>query len=114
MMGEFGGEIGGTGLFDFILGGQQSWGGGLPSFGNDRAPGVDGSEEFVGGFRPEISGREIESGYGVEGDMLFVSGGFDVKFGRGLDASLAFGEQRDCRRSGELRARAEQSRRERR
>src|SRR5271170_3471796 len=94
-MREFSGEIGGSGLFDFILRGQQSRSRGLPSFGNDSAPVVHGSEEFVGGFAPEISGREIKSGDGVQGYVFLVSGGFDVKFGHALDARPTFGQQSD-------------------
>ena len=90
MMSEFGGEIGGAGLFDFILGGQQGWDGGFPTLGHDRAPIIDGGEELAGIVEPEISGREIESGGGVEGDVFFASGGFDVQFSLGLDATLAF------------------------
>src|SRR5271166_4678622 len=91
MVGKFGGEVGGAGLFHLVLGGQQGWGYRFPAFGNNRAPVVDGGEELSGAVQPEIGGREFESGGGVKGDAFFVSGGFDFEFGDVLDAGLAFG-----------------------
>ena len=54
VMGEFGGEVGGAGLFDFILRGEQGWRCGFPSFGNDRAPVVDGARRIC----PESSSQK--------------------------------------------------------
>ncbi len=47
-MSEFGGQLCGAGLFDFVLGGEQRClSGGFPSFGNDGSPFVDGGEKLV-------------------------------------------------------------------
>ena len=80
-MREFGGKLRGAGLFDLALGGEQSGNRRFPAFGHDRAPFVDGTEESIlieepacraARRQPEVGGGEIESGDGVEGDVLFV------------------------------------------
>src|SRR5450755_171476 len=94
MVGEFVGEGGGAGLFYFVLRGQHGGGGGFPAFGNDGGPIVDGGKKLFS-VEPEIEGREIESGDGVEGDALFVAWGFEIEIGNALYVGFAFGEQRD-------------------
>ena len=119
MMGEFGGELGGAGFFDFFLAASRVWTADSQPSGTmvpqSSTVAKNLSRNCFRRSEPEIGGGEIESGDGVERDVLILSGGFDIEFGHALDAGFAFGEQRDFASVLQWRrGRGERSRRGRR